>query len=114
MILESIGKLSGESLGKAVLIGLTVLVKVYGMIQHGSAEMIDRPRPHEMASLLPVKAFVGAEAVRDVGLQVIIPYSVDALEIEKNAAAFRKVAPVVPARDLKLAVLKYISHYSTE
>ena len=114
MVLESIGKFFGESLGKALLIGLTVFAEVYRVVQHGSAEMVNRPRPNEMASLLPVKPFVGAEAVGDVRLQVVITDCVYALEIEKDAAAFRKIAPVVPARDIKLAVLEYTPHYPTE
>jgi hypothetical protein len=114
MILESISKLSGESFGKALLIGLAVLVKIYGVIQHRSAEMVYRPRPYKMASLLPVKPFIGAEAVGDVGLQIIVSDCVYALEIEKYAAAFREVAPVVPARDVKLAVLEHAPHNSTE
>jgi hypothetical protein len=67
-----------------------------------------------MTSLLPVKAFIGAEAVGYVGLQILVSDCVYALKIEKDAAAFRKVAPVVPAWDVKLAILKHTSHYSTE
>jgi len=114
MILESIGKLSGESLGKALLIRLPLLVEVHGMIQHGAAKMVNCPRPDEMTSLLPVEPFIGAESVADVRLQIVIPNCMYALEVEEDAATFRKVAPMVPARDIKLAVLKHTSHYSAE
>lgn len=57
MILESIGELLGEGLGKALLVGLAVLVEIHRVIQHGAAKMVDCPRPDEMASLLPVKSF---------------------------------------------------------
>ena len=114
MVLESVGKLFGEGLGKPLLIGLAVLVEIYWVVQHGAAEMVDRPRPYEMASLLPVKSFIGAEAIGDVGLQVVVPNCVYAFKIEQDAATFRKLAPVVPARDVKLAVLEHAPHYSTE
>ena len=109
MILESLGKLLGESFGKTLLIGLALFVEIHGVIQHGAAKMVNRPRPYEMASLLPVKPFIGVEAAADMRLQVVIPSCVHALEIEKNAATFRKVAPVVPVRDVKLAVLGHTS-----
>lgn len=114
MILKSIGEFLGKGLGKALLIGLTVLVEIYGVIQHGSTEVVYRPRPYEMTSLLPVKSFICAEAVRDVGLQVLVSNCVYAFEIEKDAATFRKLAPVVPARYIKLAILEHAPHYSTE
>lgn len=114
MILESIGELLGEGLGKALLVGLAVLVEIHRVIQHGAAKMVDCPRPDEMASLLPVKSFIGAEAVGDVGLQILVSNCVYALEIEKDTTAFRKLAPVVPARYIKLAILEHAPHYSTE
>ena len=114
MILESIGKLSGESLGKALLIRLPLLVEIHRVIQHGAAKMVDCPRPDEMTSLLPVEPFIGAELVADVRLQIVIPNCVYALEIEEDATASRKVAPMVPARDIELAFLEHTPHYSTE
>jgi len=114
MILEAIGELLGEGPGKTLLIGLTVLVEIHGVIQHGSAEMVYRPRPYEMTSLLPVKSFICAEAIGDVGLQVLVSNRVYALEIEKDTTAFRELASVVPARYVKLAVLEYTPYYSTE
>ena len=88
MILESMSKLSGESLGKALLIRLPLLVEIHGVIQHGAAKMIDGPRPDEMTSLLPVEPFIGAESVADVRLQIVIPNCVYALEIEEDATNF--------------------------
>ena len=114
MILESVGKFPGESFRKALLIRLPLLVKIHGVIQHGTAEMVDCPRPDEVTGLLPVEPFIGAKSVADVRLQIVIPDCMYALEIEEDAAAFRKVAPMVPARDIKLAVLKHTPHYSSE
>lgn len=114
MILESTGKLSGKSFGKALLIRLSLLVEIHWVIQHGAAKMVDCPRPDKMTSLLPVKPFISAEAVGNVGLQVVVSDCVYAFKIEEYATAFCKVAPVVPARDIKLAVLKHTPHYSTE
>lgn len=114
MILESIRKFPGESLRKSLLIGMTVFVEINRMIQHSSAQVVNGACPYKVASLLSIKSFVGAEAVGDVGLQIVVSDCVYALEIQKDAAAFRKVAPVVPARNVKLAVLKHTPHYSTE
>ena len=72
MVVTSTQNLASKSWREVLVACLALPVQSERMIQHDPAQVVHSPRPHKMASFLPVIALVGPELVRDMRSQIVL------------------------------------------
>jgi hypothetical protein len=96
MILISAEGFTSECWRKPQNKGVSISVQRERMIEQDSAKVIDAARPYKVASSLPIIAFVGAELLGDISVQLVLSSSMHRLETHQKATDLGKIAVVVP------------------